>query len=415
MGNGNDSVSLKYLILSFYLPSFFLSLGMGIVNPILPLFARTFDVTFSVAALVVTATGVGRLLIAIPSGIAMDRIGRRPIILIGAALAVVSGLLSGLTQNFLQLLFYRVLTGVSMGMWIGARQTMIADSVRSSIRGKVMSTFMISSTLGLAAGPAMGGFIAELLGFRAPFFIYALVSAISLMLSLFLIRETMPERSASQDRSRKGILGFDGDMTKALLSISFVSLAFVTTVSHIRMGAYQVLIPFFGNYSLNFGLVEIGLLLSILAIFLILIATPAGMIMDRYGRKKALVPSMIVSALGIFMFPFVIDLPQAILVSVVMGIGVGLGAGAVATIAADMAPKRSRGLYMSVWRMMGAAGGLIGPVMAGAIIDLYTMEMAFFAVAILLVIAAVVSQVFMKETLQKGDGKGGMFDPLNEN
>ncbi len=106
MGNGNDSVSLKYLILSFYLPSFFLSLGMGIVNPILPLFARTFDVTFSVAALVVTATGVGRLLIAIPSGIAMDRIGRRPIILIGAALAVVSGLLSGLTQNFLQLLLY---------------------------------------------------------------------------------------------------------------------------------------------------------------------------------------------------------------------------------------------------------------------------------------------------------------------
>ena len=98
-----------------------------------------------------------------------------------------------------------------------------------------------------------------------------------------------------------------------------------------------------------------------------------------------------------------------------MGIGVGLGAGAVATIAADMAPKRSRGLYMSVWRMMGAAGGLIGPVMAGAIIDLYTMEMAFFAVAILLVIAAVVSQVFMKETLQKGDGKGGMFDPLNGN
>ena len=45
-----------------------------------------------------------------------------------------------------------------------------------------------------------------------------------------------------------------------------------------------------------------------------------------------------------------------------------------ATIAADMAPKRSRGLYMSVWRMMGAAGGLIGSVMAGAIIDLYTMS-----------------------------------------
>jgi len=413
MGSDDNGTSLKYLILSFYLPSFFLSLGMGIVNPILPLFARTFDVTFSVAALVVTATGVGRLLIAIPSGIAMDRIGRRPIILIGAALAVVSGMLSGLTQNFVQLLFYRVLTGFSMGMWIGARQTMIADSVRSSLRGKVMSTFMISSTLGLAAGPAVGGFIAEVWGFRSPFFIYAFVSALSLILSIILIRETMPKVSAGPDRSSQGRFGFGGGMMKALLSVSFLSLAFITIVSHIRMGAYQVLIPFFGTYELEFGLVEIGILLSILAIFLMLIATPAGVIMDRYGRKKALVPSLIVSAFGMLMFPFAIDLPQAILVSVVMGIGVGLGAGAVATIAADMAPKRSRGLYMSVWRMMGAAGGLIGPIMAGVVIDLYTMEMAFYAVAVLLAIAAVVSQVFLKETLQKAGVKDGKFDHIS--
>jgi len=257
VGNENNGVSLKYLLLSFYLPSFFLSLGMGIVNPILPLFARTFDVTFSVAALVVTATGVGRLLIAIPSGIAMDRIGRRPIILTGAALAVVSGVLSGLTHSFLQLLFYRVLTGFSMGMWVGARQTMIADSVRSSIRGKVMSTFMISSTMGLAAGPALGGFIAELWGFNAPFFVYALVSAFSLILSVILIRETMPKLSAGLDRSAQDKFGFGGGMMKGLVSISFISLAFVTAVNHLRMGANQVLIPFFGNYALNFGLVEL--------------------------------------------------------------------------------------------------------------------------------------------------------------
>ncbi|MFQ6011313.1 MAG: MFS transporter [Nitrososphaerales archaeon] len=414
MGNDNNGLSIKYLFLSFYLPSFFLSLGMGIINPVLPLFARSFDVTFAMATLVVTATGVGRLLIAIPSGLAMDRIGRRPIIVIGSALAVVSGLLSGLTHNFFQLLFYRMLTGFSMGMWIGARQTMIADSVTPTLRGKVMSTFMISSTLGLAAGPAVGGFIAEIWGFRAPFFIYALTSAISLILSQALIRETIPKGSEEPDRSTKGRFGLSGGMMKILLSVSFLSLAFATSVNQIRMGARQVLIPFFGNYALDFSLVEIGLLLSIVAIFLILIATPAGVIMDRYGRKKALVPSFILSGAGTFMFPFVTDLPQAILVSVIMGVGAGFGAGTVATIAADMAPKRSKGLFMSIWRMVGAAGGLIGPLMVGVLIDFYTMETAFFALALLLAIAAVVSQVFLKETLQRGSPRDEGLVPSHE-
>jgi MFS family permease len=70
-------------LLSTYFPAFLLALGTGIVLPVIPALAQSFDVSFGVASGVVTAFLVGNVAATLPSGWLIDRFGRRPVIITG--------------------------------------------------------------------------------------------------------------------------------------------------------------------------------------------------------------------------------------------------------------------------------------------------------------------------------------------
>src|SRR4051812_24779588 len=66
-----------------YLPAFLLALGTGIVLPVIPALAQSFDVSFGLASGVVTAFVIGNLAGTLPSGWLIDHFGRRPVIIAG--------------------------------------------------------------------------------------------------------------------------------------------------------------------------------------------------------------------------------------------------------------------------------------------------------------------------------------------
>ncbi len=65
-------------VISIYVPSFFIFVGMSIVSPILPLYAKSFDVSYTLVSLAISAYAFGRFLADIPSGLLSDKVGRRP-------------------------------------------------------------------------------------------------------------------------------------------------------------------------------------------------------------------------------------------------------------------------------------------------------------------------------------------------
>ncbi len=388
---------LLRLALSLYLPAFFLSLGLGIVNPILPLYAKSFSVSFGVATLVITAAGVGRLAVDIPVGMMMDRFGRKPVILLGALLASVSGVLSGLASGFFELVAYRLLTGVSMAMWVGARQTMVADSVGSEERGRVMGAFLAFNMMGMSFGPAIGGFVADLWGLRAPFFFYALTSLVTLALSYVLIRE-----SGILTAKDKEVLAVKSKLNyRVFLAGPFLALGFATFANNLNWVARNTLIPFYATFELSLGLSEVGLLLSAVSFSIVLLSFPSGIAADKFGRKITLVPSLALSGISIFLFPSVRDFSQALYASIFTGLASGMGAGVLGTIAADTAPKEWRGVFLSMWRLMADAGAMLGPLIAGFIIDFYGLSSAFYFSASVVVVSAITSHIYIKETLKK--------------
>ena len=121
--------------LSTYLPALILALGAGIVLPVVPNLAQSFDVSFGVASGVVTVFLIGTLAGALPSGWLIDRFGPRPILFAGPALTALTALLVVFVDSFVQLLMLRFLSGFAAQMWLMARLTLIARNTPANQRG----------------------------------------------------------------------------------------------------------------------------------------------------------------------------------------------------------------------------------------------------------------------------------------
>src|SRR3712207_2806453 len=132
----NTRVLSRDNILTIFVPAAALALGNGIATPALPVFAKSFDVSFGVASQVFVAQLLGGLAATVPTGFLIDRFGRRKIILLGPALVALSSLLTAFAGSFPELLAYRFLGGWAQQMWMLGRLAMIADTGGDRQRGR---------------------------------------------------------------------------------------------------------------------------------------------------------------------------------------------------------------------------------------------------------------------------------------
>jgi len=103
--------------LTLYFPAFVFALGYSIATPAIPVFAKSFDTGFALASLVIVMHALGGLMAAVPSGFLIDRIGRRPVLLIAPLLMALSSILTALAGSFTQLLVYRFIGGAARRFW----------------------------------------------------------------------------------------------------------------------------------------------------------------------------------------------------------------------------------------------------------------------------------------------------------
>lgn len=394
-----DPAILNFAI-SLYIPGFFVNLGFSIVSPLLSKYAVSFGVPLSVAAMVITANALGRILADIPLGTLCDRIGRRPLAIAGPLLVTISAILCAQAQSFYELLIYRAIGGAAMSMWMIARQAMIADSIDPSIRGRIMSTFMSVNMVGSAAGPAIGGIIYEVWkDYRVPFYFYGLSTFASLIACLALVKETTVPKKAV-DKENQESAQHIGEILK-YFNFMILIAAFSNFFNHIRFAARGFLVPLFGYDILHLGAGEVGLVLSVSTIINIIIAFPGGFIVDRYGRKASIVSSLLISAIAYALLPFSTGFLSFLLLVGLQGVAGGIGGGATMAMAADLAPAHLRGVFLGFWQIIGDVGSAVGPIILGIIADSYGLTNSFYGTAILLAVGVTTTQLFVKETLSK--------------
>ena len=378
----------KYQFLSLYLPAIMLALGQSMIAPVIPTFAKTFDVGLSEASLVFVVGQAGTLFVTLPAGYLMDKVGRRPMLIAGPLLTAVSSFMTPLSATFWQLLLWRAVNGAANQLWMQARLAMIADTAAHDQRARQINWMQGMSRAGTLFGPALGGFLAVEMGTNIPFWIHAVLTLLTVIPTVMLIKETAPElqqRTAGQEEP-----AVDGSWKSMLAMLLTAQIAVVMAiqfgVNWARGGNEYGALNLYAVYAYGVDARTLGLMNTASIVVGLPVPFITGWLMDRFGRKAVIVPSFIAYGTSLLIMSISSGMPGGFLVFLLSyGLvqftqGTTMGTGQI--MAADAVPPYGRGRYFAIWRLIGSAGSAATPGVFGLIAEHVSYGLAFLELAI---------------------------------
>ena len=381
--------------MSVYLPTLLLTLSQGILVPTLPLHVQSYGVSFALISLVVAAAGIGTLIADVPVGMALERLGRKRMMVLGTSLQAISGFLLAIAVFYPEMVIYRLLAGLASAMWNISRMAYITDVVPPADRGRALSTFGGIMRIGTFVGPAIGGVVGAQWGLPAALYVSAALNAGAAVLSFLLVTESQSAKSLQRHMRWRIVGGLAKTHGRDLATAGSAQIF----GSMIRQGR-QIIVPLYAAAVLNLDVGAIGAIVSISAAVDMSLFIPAGYIMDHFGRKWASVPCFFIMGVGMVLMPFATDYYSLLFSTIVMAIGNGLGSGTMMTLGADLAPREATGEFLGLWRLIGDIGQTGGPLIVGAIADVLGLGVAAFALSGIGFLAAGTLAAFVRETLQ---------------
>ncbi|MEL6149629.1 MAG: MFS transporter, partial [Chloroflexota bacterium] len=107
----------------------------------------------------------------------------------------------------------------------------------------------------------------------------------------------------------------------------------------------------------------------------------SGILMDRFGRKWAIVPAFVVQATGVLLIPFTGSALALAAVAALIGTGNATSSGTMMTLGGDFAPPETRGEFLGVWRFIGDVGATSAPLIVGAVAQALVLQASVFTIA----------------------------------
>ena len=355
--------------------AFSVALGFGILAPAIPLFARSFGVSAFAASTVVSLFALTRLISAPISGFLIEKTSERVVLTSGLIIVAITSGFAGAATDFSQLLVLRGIGGFGSAMFTVSAMSLVVRMAPRQLRARASSVYQGGFLAGTLFGPALG---AAVLGFsiRAPFYLYSItVSIAAVIAAVFLSnrRTTQPaetEGAMSPSPNLRLVDGFRHAGYRAAFTVSF-------TIGFTFFGLRATAVPLYVTEELMAAasLVAYGFFTGSATQIAILL--PVGKYADTRGRREAMV---IGSSLAVVSSALLMgwQSPTGYLVS--MGMGGLAGAflsSTPAAIVGDVIEGRRRGPLLAAFQMAADIGAILGPLIAGLMIDGYGFTATF--------------------------------------
>lgn len=338
-------------------------LAVGIASfmraPLLPEIGRDLRIGAADLAFLTTAFAVGRLVMDLPAGRFAD--GQPPgRVLAGTGVGVaISAALLGTAGTFAVALAGMFFLGIASSLTNTTAMTLFATSAPAERRGAAMAAFSMALMTGQTLGPAVGGIVAGVAGWRAA---QGVAAAIGLgvlgacVLAPFRGEPRVPARDAAGDG-------------EGLSRLQAAVLASVPFAVFFTLGALpQTLLPVIASGDLGLSASVIGVALGAGGVVRFLGSAATGRVSDRVSRKAALVPSLLVMAGAVAILAAPPTVGTWLLTILLLSIA-SSGIAVAATIIADQVPVGRVGRRLGTFRFTGDLGLLAGPAVTGLLYE----------------------------------------------
>ena len=391
---GVPTFQIRSLLWRVYVPTFLYAVGQGAVLPIIPLFAKDLGAGVGLASAVFALRGVGTMVLDVPAGIGVTRLGNRTVMMVGTAGVGVFALIAGLSGSVSQFAVMVLLMGGAFSLWNVSRLGYVTDQLPIAHRGRALALVGGTNRIGNFVGPILGGVLATVFGLEAAFYTQAALGlAAAAMLFLVVPRAGVPSRFVSELSVHRRIGGLLRQHSRVLITAG----AAVFILQLLRMGR-QVLIPLWGD-EIGLNEAQIGLVFGLSSGVDMFMFYPAGIIMDRLGRKWAAVPCLLILGGSIALLPATNGFSALLAVGLIGGLGNGFGSGIAQTLGADLSPPEGRGEFLGVWRLIADSGSAGGPFLITGIVFAAGLGAAAIATGGAGLLGATIVALLMRETL----------------
>jgi DHA1 family multidrug resistance protein-like MFS transporter len=383
----------KKIFITLFIATVITMTGLGIIDPILPLYARSMKATGIQLGIIFAGFALSRSIFAPIVGQYSDKHGRKNLMIPGLVLFTVVSACFVYAKTPLALTLIRFAQGFAVVLVTPVAQAYIGDLTPIGKEGKYMNLFFMSFFAGMAIGPYLGGILTDQFNIKAPFYAMGGLSFMVMVLVLFLV----PESSAIKSHDKKKIPFFKSLLPvfkdKPMIGI----MTYMATRGFYRWG-FNTFFPLLAVKSENMSPANIGLVLSFYMIFGSIMQYPFGLVADKFPSQKVnlILIGGTCSALSMCAVAF----SHSMLMFVILA--TSMGAFSSVSRASALAIRTERGRIYGMGSATGAfttslsVGQVLGPILFGVIADISSIPVAFLVGGLVGLTGTIAACIFFK-------------------
>lgn len=348
-----------------------LFLGFQMLLPTLPIYVKSLNAKDSIIGWITGFATISSLLIRPFSGIALDRFGRKRVLVSGICLIILVTLAYKWFPIVGVILVIRFLHGFGWGASSTASNTIATDVIPKNRLGEGMGLFSLSTSLAMALGPGIGLTLMDSFNIRALTLVSASFGASALILSYFIRYPVVQKQEVVKVRTSP----YERSSILPSIIMFFVS------------SSYGSITGFISLYALEREIANIGVFFMVLAGIMILSRPFFGRLIDRLGFNAAMYPGLISLAGAMILLSQASTMQIFMIAAFLYGIGFGAVQSCLQTMSVIYAPKDRFGAANATF-FTGFDGGIgFGSIIAGITASAWGYSRMYLVFSLFLLIA----------------------------
>jgi MFS family permease len=345
-----------------------------LVQPLFPLYLKEIGASDIENALVISVGNLTSTLLMLPSGVLLNRYGKRAFLVLASLTSGISVLLMAFTGNWTLVIPLNMLLNASMCFFVPSRLAIIAENATQTNRASLFGIMNLAWPIGGVIGPLLGGYLAETVGWGTVFVIAGVVSLAAIYPSLKVSDAGGTEPQLKEQKGNESI--------RDMKYMGPISMLFIfQTLATASMAGVNMILPIYLRDRFGLSYATIGAFFTGSNILLIFTQLGAGYIADKYGRWRLLLVCSALAPLAIASW-VLFDGWVALLGVYCIAFGLwSLTWPPILAIITDLLPARLRGVGFGLNMTGSRLGFTLGPMFAGALYAAPWSSLPFLAAA----------------------------------
>ncbi|MFV9510286.1 MFS transporter [Tepidibacillus sp. LV47] len=370
---------------------FLVMLGFGIIIPVMPYYAESLGATEAIFGWLMASYSIMQFIFSPIWGKISDRIGRKPVLLIGISGYIITFSMFAFANQLWELFFARILAGILSSATLPTAMAVVADTTSEEDRGKGMGILGAGMGLGFIFGPAIGGILSKysILGMErlaTPFLFTAALSIIPFIMTLFLLPESLSKDKGKRKPTQKK---YRFAITYGHLTIVYLT-AFIVSFT---LAGLEGTFAYFAKDRTGVTSHDLGYIFAIMGIASAFVQGGViGKLIKKYGEEKTIKLGLLISSVGFLLIIFAHSFFTMALFLAIFGMGNGMMRPSISSLISKKT-KSGQGIAIGVMDSMDSLGRMIGPPLAGSLY-LYFMDTPYILGAVLTFVFMILFHVF---------------------